>query len=176
MQCSATGWVHCLRPCCRTSLQVVATCAVGGQYALVEPENWPAQVLICGDLPGSDVCSETDYHSSAPVLIPDSVAYDGAEYTATYSFNLTDALLTPPVTHRYLTCLYDDPRTGVAKRAGASLDVVVARPPPSPPPPPPPRPSPPPPPRPFPPLPRPSPPPPTPFYSGSVRRCAAPEG
>lgn len=132
------------------------------------------QVLICGKPPGSNTCLNTDYNASLPVLVPDSVAYNGMEYTgetgrlgasqrprlagtwtmaqlhaggtrlqdaclhhtflfctlpprifaATYIFNLTDALLTPPVTYRYLTCLYNDTRLGVAKRAGASLDVV----------------------------------------------------
>ncbi|KAL4426829.1 hypothetical protein ABPG77_006615 [Micractinium sp. CCAP 211/92] len=141
---------------------VTATCVVGGQYAMVDQENWPAQILICGNPPGSGMCSATDYDPSLPVLTPDSVSYNGKEYTATYSFNLTDAVLTPPVTYRYLTCLYGDSTTGIAKRAGASLDVVVPFSPPNPPPPPPPRPSPPPsPPRPSPPPPppRPSPPP-----------------
>lgn len=43
---------------------------------------------------------------------------------AVYTFDLTNALLTPPVTQRYLTCLYGDSKTSMAKRAGASLDVV----------------------------------------------------
>ncbi|KAL4426828.1 hypothetical protein ABPG77_006614 [Micractinium sp. CCAP 211/92] len=129
---------------------VTATCIVSGQYALLSKTSWPAQVLICGNPPGSDVCSSTDYNPSVPVLQPDAIKYDehSQVYTATYSFNLTNALVTPPVTYRYLTCLYGDSTTGIAKRAGASLDVVVARPPPSPPkpsPPPPPSPSPPPP-------------------------------
>lgn len=63
--------------------------------------------------------------ASMPGCAAVSVSYDGSEYVATYIFNLTNALVGPgPVTYRYLTCLYDDPATGIAKRAGASVDVV----------------------------------------------------
>lgn len=39
------------------------------------------QILICGNPPGSGMCSATDYDPSLPVLAPDSVSYNGKEYT-----------------------------------------------------------------------------------------------
>ncbi|KAL4459133.1 hypothetical protein ABPG75_013998 [Micractinium tetrahymenae] len=140
---------------------ITATCTVAGQYALVQENNWPAQLLACGDPAGSDYCRDTDYDSTVSTINPIDVTYLGGVYTATYQFTLNPATLNrSPITFRYFTCLYTDGTALPSKRAGASVDVSA---PPSPPPspsPPPPTPSPPPPPRPSPPPPSPSPPPP----------------
>lgn len=54
----------------------------------------PSQILICGDPPGSDMCADTDYNSSLPILVPDSVSYNGREYTgATWLLPLPAGLL-----------------------------------------------------------------------------------
>ena len=50
-------------------------------YAETAPENWPAQLQICGDPPGSSNCANTRYNASGPFLSPVSVTFDGVVYT-----------------------------------------------------------------------------------------------
>ncbi|KAL4443916.1 hypothetical protein ABPG75_011653 [Micractinium tetrahymenae] len=123
------------------TVPVTATCTVQGRYAQTGRDNWPAQILACGNPPGSDVCVNTDYDPNVPELQPGkpaflhllgtcsfvlSVVYDGSKYIATYQFTLSNALLQPPITYRYFICLYNDDQTTpvtISRRAGASLDV-----------------------------------------------------
>ncbi len=51
------------------------------RYAQTGTEDWPAQVQICGDPPGSSNCAKTKYSSEGPFLEPASVTYDGTTYT-----------------------------------------------------------------------------------------------
>lgn len=103
---------------------VVATCIVAGQYALVSTNNWPAQLLVCGNPAGSGACASTDYDAKLAVMDAEDVQYNGTVYVATYKFNLVGALFPGQViTYRYFTCLYRD-AGGISKRAGASVDVV----------------------------------------------------
>ncbi|KAL4426142.1 hypothetical protein ABPG77_007424 [Micractinium sp. CCAP 211/92] len=92
------------------SVPVTATCTVQGRYAQSGRENWPAQILACGNPPGSDVCVNTDYDPNVAQLQPGesadgrclqmNVVYDGSRYVATYQFTLNNALLFPPITFR----------------------------------------------------------------------------
>ena len=105
--------------------QVTATCQVAGKYAQTGPNNWPAQLLICGSPPGSSYCTRAAYNSSLPILLPNSVTYDGSSYTASYAFQVSNAWIAPqPITYRYFICLYDNSSGSVSQRSGASLDVV----------------------------------------------------
>ena len=76
-------------------LQVTVTCSVAGQYALWQPENWPAQLLACGSPPGSQECLSTDYNASFPTLTPTLVTYAGGVYTATYTDSISPAWIPP---------------------------------------------------------------------------------
>ena len=51
-------------------LQVTGTCSVRGKYAQVGANNWPAQLIICGDPPGASSCAGAVYNSSLPVIEP----------------------------------------------------------------------------------------------------------
>jgi hypothetical protein len=51
-------------------LQVIGTCSVRGKYAQVGANNWPAQLIICGDPPGASSCAGAVYSSSLPVIEP----------------------------------------------------------------------------------------------------------
>jgi len=66
-------WLPCL---CSLPLQ---SC----RYAQTGPNNWPAQLQICGNPPGSSNCGSTTYNASGPFLDPVSVVYDSVknEYT-----------------------------------------------------------------------------------------------
>ncbi|PSC76097.1 hypothetical protein C2E20_0403 [Micractinium conductrix] len=126
---------------------VTAVCRVAGKYAKVSSNNWPAQLLICGDPPGSDSCEDTSYDPTVPIIKPVKIEVVDGEYIATYQFDVTNAIVGGQlITYRYFTCLYSDATGSTTKRAGASVDVYTARPPPpspKPPSPPPPSPAPP---------------------------------
>ncbi|KAL4459132.1 hypothetical protein ABPG75_013997 [Micractinium tetrahymenae] len=136
---------------------VQAVCKVTGQYAMVNLKNWPAQLLVCGDPPGSDSCTSTAFDPTGKLITPVDVTYNGTTYTAVYEFNIDKAVLikTQTITYRFFSCLYSNGAGSVSKRAGASIDVInpkilkptVPNPPPAQPSPPPPttKPSPPPP-------------------------------
>ena len=60
-------------PCCLAGVlaaQVIGTCSVRGKYAQVGANNWPAQLIICGDPPGASSCAGAVYNSSLPVIEP----------------------------------------------------------------------------------------------------------
>lgn len=106
-------------------VQATATCVVLGDYALLDPKNWPAQLITCGTPAGAGACSSTAFNSQVETLQPVSVKKTGNQYTATYEIEVDNALFSgQQVTYRYFTCLYKDER-GVSKRAGASLDVIA---------------------------------------------------
>lgn len=43
---------------------------MNGKYAMMGDWNWPAQLLICGDPPGSSSCSSASYNASMPIYLP----------------------------------------------------------------------------------------------------------
>lgn len=58
--------------------------------ALTGRANWPAQVRLCD---GAAACSRTNYDPTGPFLRPQTVHYNGVNYTASYNFTLFPASL-----------------------------------------------------------------------------------
>ena len=103
-------------------LIVYATCKVGGLYAQLGVDNWPAQLQLCGSPPGNGTCQAVKYNASVGTIQPTTVTYSPARnlYTAYYNFTVTPAWdVTQLITHRYFICLYDDTS---ARRRSATLN------------------------------------------------------
>ena len=73
-----TCCLHCARAAVKLAPQRLQ---LPRRYAQTGPNNWPAQLQICGDPPGSSNCASTSYDPNGPFLEPDSVVYDGLTYT-----------------------------------------------------------------------------------------------
>jgi len=65
-----TSGMHVRVPALTRRMQVEAQCRVRGRYAQDGPDNWPAQVIICGDPPGSSSCGSAVYNASLPTILP----------------------------------------------------------------------------------------------------------
>ena len=58
--------------------------------ALTQPSNWPAQVRVCSN---TAACQQAGHNPAGPFIQPQSVHYNGVNYSASYRFTLSPASL-----------------------------------------------------------------------------------
>lgn len=58
--------------------------------ALTQPSNWPAQVRVCSN---TAACQQAGQNPAGPFIQPQSVHYNGVNYSASYRFTLSPASL-----------------------------------------------------------------------------------